>query len=412
MFIVRPRQYVTLAVGAVVLLLSACGGGNAGTDTPAVTSTETSVYHVPYTLGSVGQDVSSLAAVSHDVVGQTTSPNVAIDQAVQHSLSQFRIPGAAVAVLQDGKLVYAKAYGYGNLETRSELKPEQRFTIGSLTKQFTASAIMLLVEDGKISLDEKASHYLGPVPTSWADITIRQLLTHTSGLAREAPDSFTYYQLDTFGSKSEDEKLAILASFPLASKPGQGFLYSNLGYNALGFVIAKVSGKSYFDFLQQRVFTPLGMQSVRQIKAGNSTDNAVIGYTPNGSLLYSFTLTDGALNGVSLASTGIEMNVLDMAKWEAALNSQQILKKSSLDQMWSAQVASDVAQRAYGFGWFVQTVNGHVMLSHNGTVGSFTTDYVRYPEVHFSVIVFTNKADNQNSLDIATNITHILQPAL
>ena len=145
MFIVRPQQSVTLAIGVVTLFLSACGGGGASTNAEKPVL-EKPVYRAPFNLASVGQDMSLLPAVSHDAAGQTQTPNLQIDQAVQRSLSQFKIPGAAIAVLQDGKIVYTKAYGYANLVTKSELQPEQRFTIGSLTKQFAASAIMLFLE--------------------------------------------------------------------------------------------------------------------------------------------------------------------------------------------------------------------------------------------------------------------------
>lgn len=409
-------NFATLAFCAI--LVSACGGGgggnsgNGGTAAQLPADPATSApYRAPFEIVGSAQDARLLPAVSRDTLANPLPASSEIDSALQKALHDGNIPGAAVAVLVDGKAVYAKSYGYANLEQRSVLRPEQRFVLGSLSKQFVASAVMMLVEAGKIELDAKASRYLGTVPAAWSEITIRQLLTHTAGLTQQPPDSFTFYQLDAFGSKSEDEKLAILESFPLAQAPGKGYLYSNLGYDALGFVIAKVSGKPYFDFMQERIFTPLGMSSARLLKPGSAGvgADAVQGYLAKADGLYAVKLTDGAWNGFALASSGLEMNVLDMAKWDAALDGTQLLKQSSKDLMWSKQVATDVAGQSYGFGWGLQTVDGLRQIFHTGTVAAFTTDYRRYPDAHVSIIVFTNKSDNPASLGIATAIARILQ---
>jgi D-alanyl-D-alanine carboxypeptidase len=369
MAMTTPTLRVSLLLSSLLLnslLLSACGGGGSSSTTapPAVvvqtntsTSTSTPVFHAPYSVASVGQDLSLFPLSAQNIANQVQAAQPAIDQAVQSLLTRGNIPGAAVVVLQDGKIAYAKSYGYANLEQRSVLHPEQRFFLGSISKQFTAASVMMLVEEGKIALDEKVSRYVGTVPAAWSEITIRQLLTHTAGLARQEPESFTNYELDSLAGKSEDEKLAILESFPLAQKAGQGYLYSNLGYDALGFVIAKVTGKHYFAFMQERIFTPLGMTSVRLIKAGNSQQDAVQGYLGKDKLVYPVTFSDGALNGTSLAATGLEMNALDMAKWDNALDGEQLLKKASLAQMWTAQVATETAGQAYGFGWVVQSLS-------------------------------------------------------
>jgi CubicO group peptidase (beta-lactamase class C family) len=411
-------------------LLTACGGGSGGSITapavpaaPAAPAVPTvpgvpttpqppvAQYHDPVGISSSGQNIALLPALGQPAVGTPAIPAAmagAIDQALQATLRNGHIPGAAIAVLQDGKLVYGKSYGYANLEQRTPLQAEQRMVIGSLSKQFVAVAVLMLVESGQIGLDEKVSRYLGTVPAGWSAMTIRQLLTHTSGLAHLPPDSFTYYQLDALPAKSEDEKLALLEAFPVAQSAGQGYLYSNLGYDALGYVIAKVTGQHYFAFMQQRIFGPLGMTSARLIKPGAA--ERAQGYLVRGGLDYAVSLSDGAWVGTALASTGLEMNVLDMAKWDAALNGEQLLKPATLAQMWSRQSASDVPGEAYGLGWGLRSAYGQRQIFHTGTVAAFTTDYRRYPDAHFSVIVLTNKSDNPDSLDIATQITRILQP--
>ena len=182
-----------------------------------------------------------------------------IDEYVQSEMTRQRIPGVSLAIVKNGEVVYAKGYGFANLEHNVAVKPETIFQSGSVGKQFTATAVMMLVEEGKINLEEKISKYLGPVPDGWSNITVRQLLTHTSGLT-DYPSDFDFRR-----DYTEDELLKRAQAIPPAFKPGEKWQYSNLAYVTLGILIHKVSGKFYGDFLQERVFKPLGMTTTRII---------------------------------------------------------------------------------------------------------------------------------------------------
>ena len=182
-----------------------------------------------------------------------------IDEFVKTEMQKQQIPGVSLAVVKDGKTMLAKGYGYANVEHQIPVKPETIFQSGSVGKQFTATAVLLLVEEGKIGLDEKISKYLGEVPENWKNITVRHLLTHTGGMT-DYPQDFDFRR-----DYTEDELLTKAKAIPLAFQPGEKWQYSNLGYVTLGILIGKVTGKFYGEFLQERIFKPLGMSTARII---------------------------------------------------------------------------------------------------------------------------------------------------
>lgn len=197
---------------------------------------------------------------------------MAVDEFVRGEMERQKIPGVSIAVVKDGKPIFVKGYGLANIEHQVSVKPETIFQSGSVGKQFTAFAVMLLVDEGKISLDEKISKYLGEVPESWKNITVRHLLTHTSGLTDYTQD-FNLWQ-----DYTEDELLKKAQGVPTAFAPGEKWQYSNLGYLTLGVLIHKVSGKFYGDLLQERVFKPLGMTTARVISEADIIPNRAMGY--------------------------------------------------------------------------------------------------------------------------------------
>lgn len=205
------------------------------------------------------------------IAGQT-DPTAAVDEFVKAEMERKKIPGVSVAVIKDGKPVVVKGYGLANIEHNVPVKPETIFQSGSVGKQFTAFAIMLLVEEGKIGLDDKIGKYLGEVPESWANVTVRHLLTHTGG--------FTDYSrgFDFRKDFTEDDLLKIIKETPLAFAPGEKWQYSNFGYVTLGIIIRKVTGKFYGDFLTERVFKPLGMTTARVISERDIVPNRAAGY--------------------------------------------------------------------------------------------------------------------------------------
>jgi len=195
-----------------------------------------------------------------------------VDDFVQAEMQKQRIPGVSLAVVKNGQIILAKGYGYANVEHNVPVKPETIFQSGSIGKQFTATAVMMLVAEGRINLDEKISKYLGDVPDSWQNITVRHLLTHTSGLT-DYPGDFDFRR-----DYTEAELLKRAQAITPGFKPGEKWQYSNLGYVTLGILIHKVTGQFYGDFLQERIFKPLGMTTTRIISEADIVLNRAAGY--------------------------------------------------------------------------------------------------------------------------------------
>lgn len=394
---------------ALALLAAGCGGNSeqAGNSTAVTTLSQQTFKIADLPEASTGQS------------GGTQAANPQIDQAVQAALKKFNLPGATVAVLKDQQVIYVKGYGYSNLALRTPVRPEDRFQIGSISKMFVATAILLMVEDGKMALDDKVGKYFSGLPDSWGPITIRMLLSHSSGVPGDASSTSTDPSIDKtfdrFMAGSDAERVAAIAAIPLHSAPGTKFEYSNLGYNVLGMLATRVAGMDYVELLQQRVFRPLGMTSARKIDAANPMAGTAAGYRQEGDSVREITLSPNIQRFNALGAGGLEMNALDLAKWDKALYGNQVLKASSLAEMTKAQIDAG-GGAAYGFGWFLFTVNGHVLYKHSGGMAGFVSDYRRWPDDRFSTIVLTNNGDQTldipGALYIARAVTDVLQPAL
>jgi CubicO group peptidase (beta-lactamase class C family) len=318
-----------------------------------------------------------------------------VDNYIQDQMASLHIPGLSMAVVQDGKVVYAKAYGYANLQGPVAARLDDRFQIGSMSKAFVATATMMLVEEGKIGLDQPVSRYLGAVPASWAGMTVRHLLNHTSGLP-EYPDPATVAALNGNTIYSEDQLLGFAMKMAMVGAPGGGWSYSNIAYDVLGILIGKVSGKPYGDLLQQRIFGPLGMSNTRMLAPQQSMAGSAVGYVRSKGVVQAYQTTIGHMAYLSLGASGVEASVLDMAKWDAALRTEQLLKKSSLDQMWTVnalvlrQSGTLRADVNYGLGWFLTDINDVRMVYHSGSMPAFTSDFIRYLDAGLSVVILTN----------------------
>ncbi|MGH9959420.1 MAG: serine hydrolase domain-containing protein [Pyrinomonadaceae bacterium] len=307
-----------------------------------------------------------------------------VDDFVKAEMQKQHIPGVSLAVVKDGKIVLAKGYGFANLEHQVPVKPETIFQSGSVGKQFTATAVMMLVEDGKIALDDKISKYLTPTPESWKDITVRHLLTHTAGTT-DYPDDFDFRR-----DYTEDDLLKRAGAIPLGFQPGEKHSYSNLGYAMLGILIGKVTGKFYGDFLQERVFKLLEMNTARIISEADIIPNRAAGYRLVKGELKNQEWVSPTLN--TTADGSLYLTVLDMAKWDAALYTERLHKKSSLDQMWTPAKLNDGKTHPYGFGWAFVDMNGHRIIAHGGAWQGFKSFIARYVEQKLTVIVFANLA--------------------
>jgi CubicO group peptidase (beta-lactamase class C family) len=326
-----------------------------------------------------------------------------VDEYVQAEMQKQHIPGVSVAVVKNGEIILAKGYGYANVELQVPVKPETIFQSGSVGKQFTATAVMLLVEAGKVSLDDPITKYFPDAPAAWQNIKVRNLLSHTGGTT-DYPDDFDFRR-----DYTEDELLKRAEAIPLAFQPGDKWSYSNLGYVLLGILIHKVSGKFYGDFLQERVFQPLGMTTARIISEADIIPNRAAGYRLVNGELKNQNWVSPSLN--TTADGALYLTVYDMAKWDAALYTEKLLKRSSLEQMWTPMKLNSGKTQGYGFGWGLEEVRGHRLIEHGGAWQGFKAQINRYVNDKLTVIVFANLAQ-ANQGRIAQGIAAIYIPEL
>lgn len=333
------------------------------------------------------------------VIAQTDK----VDDYVKTELDKRKIPGLSIAVVRNGEIIQAKGYGLANVELNVPASPETIYQSGSVGKQFTATAVMMLVEDGKIALDDKISKYFADAPERWSGITIRHLLTHTAGTT-DYPKDFDFRR-----DYTEDELLKKAADIPLAFAPGEKWSYSNMGYVMLGILISKVTGKFYGEFLQERIFKPLGMNTARIISEADIIPNRAAGYRQVKGELKNQAWVSPSMN--TTADGSIYLTVLDMAKWDAALYTEKLLKKSSMDQMWTPVKLNNGKAQQYGFGWGFDEVRGHKIIEHGGAWQGFTSHISRYVDDKLTVIVLANLA-GANPKTIATGIAGLYNSEL
>lgn len=326
-----------------------------------------------------------------------------IDEYVRAEMEKERVPGLAIAVVQDGKVIGAKGYGVASLELRVPVTPETVFQSGSIGKQFTATAVMMLIESGKLALDDTIAKYLAETPPSWKDITVRQLLTHTSGLT-DYPAGF-----DQRRDYTEDELLKAIESVPPAFTPGERWEYSNAGYVVLGILIHRVTGEFYGDFLRDRIFRPLGMTTARVISEAAIIPNRAAGYVGYQGQLVNQPWVAPALNRT--ADGSLYLTVLDLVKWDAALSNATLLPRAALERMWAPVKLNDGKTAPYGFGWFVMDANGHRLIEHEGAWQGFNANISRYVDDHLTVIVMSNLKSAKTQM-MSHRIAGMIVPAV
>ena len=332
-----------------------------------------------------------------------TNLEAKVDEYVKNHLAGEKIPGISVAVMREGKIILAKGYGLANVEHNVPVKPETVFQSGSVGKAFTVVAIMMLVDEGKLKLDDEIKKYLTDAPPEWDRITVRHLLQHTSGMGGY-PDNFDFRQ-----DRSEDEIYQFIRATPLAFELGDKRGYSNLGFVTLGILIHKVTGKFYADFLKERIFTPLGMTTARIISEADIIPNRAAGYRIVDGELKNQEWVAPTLN--TTADGALYLSVLDMAKFEAALHAKKLLSPASYDAMWKKVVTNDGVAQPWGFSWHIKDVNGKSIVGHSGGWQGFTANFDRYPEKDLAVMAFTNRR-GANPEAITKGVMTIFAPEL
>ena len=294
-------------------------------------------------------------------------------------------PGATVIVTRDGKPVFRKAYGLANVAEKTPMQPDMQLRIGSITKQFTAVGILMLAEQGKLSVKDDIRKYLPDFPDKGSTITIEHLLQHTSGIPN-------YTALKAFRSLPEegvtlDQVLGVFAKEPLDFKPGERYSYSNSGYFLLGLVIEKLSGMKYHDFIAKNIFEPLGMQDTAQEGFERSARRHIKGHRLSGKEIVAVKDIDVTL---AYSAGALVTTVDDMARWDAAVSSGKLLKPATWRQAFTSCRLPQDAPCNYGYGWNIGTLAGHRMIHHGGSIPGFTAQALRLPDDKVFVAVLTN----------------------
>ena len=292
------------------------------------------------------------------------------------------VPGAAVLVLRDGRPVVRAGYGLADLETGTPATPETNSRLASVTKQFTAAGILLLAEGGRLTIDDRAHDWLPSLPKAAETVTIRHLLTHTSGLI-----DYEDVIPETFAAQLQDADVLRLLETQDRSyfRPGTGYRYSNGGYALLALIVQRASGKSFATMLRERIFRPLGMTNTVAYEEGISTvNNRAVGYTEDAGR---WNRTDQDQTSAVLGDGGIYSSIDDLAKWDAALYDRRLLHPSSLRAAFTAATHTDDPEIEYGYGW---RITGET-LWHSGESVGFRNVIVRYPKRHLTVVVLTNR---------------------
>ncbi|MGI8467729.1 MAG: serine hydrolase [Pyrinomonadaceae bacterium] len=284
-----------------------------------------------------------------------------------------------VLVARDGKPIVSKGYGMANIELGVPNAPQTVFRLGSVTKQFTAMAIMMLAEHGKLNVNDPICKYLADCPAAWQPITVKNLLTHTSGITNYT--SFPDFAKTTIMPITPAEMVKILEEKPLEFTPGEKFAYSNSGYFVLGAIIEKVSGKTYADFLQENIFTPLGMKNTGYDNPLQIIKNRAAGYQRVGGEIINASYMDMT---VPYAAGSLYSTTGDLLVWDQALYTEKLVSKKSLDEIFTP------FKSGYGYGWGIGKKFDRREISHGGGIYGFATEISRFPDDKVTVVVLSN----------------------
>jgi CubicO group peptidase (beta-lactamase class C family) len=318
------------------------------------------------------------------------------------ALKSSNAPGAAVLVLKDGHAVFERAYGVTNLQRLRRIDARTNFRLASVTKQFTAMAIMLLVHDGKLSYETRLSDIFPDFPEFGKLISIRNLLNHSSGLL-DYEDLMPKFDSRTSGDQIpqiQDAEVFELLKHQGTTKfaPGTQWDYSNSGYVMLGLIVAKVSGKPFGEFLRERIFAPLKMdQTIAYQKGKNTVQNRAFGH---GMVNGVWRLTDQSPTSATLGDGGVYSSLADLAKWDRALREHALVSEAEMQAALTPVSVPDGFPKepdgspaAYGFGWFLNPYKGHSRMWHYGETVGFRTAIQRFPADKLTIIILCNRSD-------------------
>ena len=317
-----------------------------------------------------------------------------IDKYIEHIMSDQKIPGLALAITYNGQVLKKQTYGLSSMEYNVPVSDSSTFWLASVSKHFTATAIMQLFEKGILDLDDDIGKHLPDVPDYWKGVTIKHLMTHTSGLPATSNAS-AWSNRSAKGTYSAEQIYENVKKDTLVFNPGEDFLYSDEGIYLLGYIIHKVSGLSFNDYMNKRIFKPSGMQSAYMMDHFKIHPNQVTGYSIRDEELIpdrnSYRLIDTELN----AAGGIYATIDDMINWEKAMTNSLLLKKSSKELMWRSYELNNGNNSHYGFCWNTQVIQNKRIIYHPGVAG---TEYLRFVDDKVSIIVLTNQAKYERAI--------------
>ncbi len=308
-----------------------------------------------------------------------------IDRFVSAEMSRQKIPGMAVAVVKNGEVIVAKGYGFANLEHQVPVTTRSIFNSGSVGKQFTAAAIMHIEEHGKLRLDDHIARYLPRTKARWGSITVRHLLTHTSGMP-EYED-----EIDMHRDYSERQLTEFVGLLRRRSAPGHKFEYSNSGYLLLGVIIRMITGQFHADYIRKNIFEPLGMKTARVASDADIVPNRVDGYRMNKDRILKQEWVSSTFKKTADGCFHLSLN--DLLAWERGVRTRALLKPESWSQIFTPFVLKSGKTLPYGFAWEIGQKSGQTVHSHDGSFQGFEAILTRYIEEELTTIALANLAD-------------------
>jgi CubicO group peptidase (beta-lactamase class C family) len=345
------------------------------------------------------------AAAGAQLTVNTLPPDLAqkVDGVAEHALSTTGVPSASLAIVRNGAIVYTKAYGKAHLDPDEAAEPRMRYSIGSISKQFTAAAILMLQQDGKLSVDDPVGKYL-PELTRANEVTIREVLSHTSGYEDYWPEDYLMPPMRE--PTSAQHILDVWGKKPLDFEPGTKWQYSNTGYVIAGRIVEKVSGEPLIQFLEERIFHPLAMKEVW------NSDVTKLGETDAwGTIRYALgplrpAPKEGA--GWMFAAGELAMPAYDLAQWDISVMNRSLLEGKSYDEMETAVRLKDGSSSRYGLGMFVRDLDGHLELEHSGEVSGFVAENMVFPRDKMAIAVLTNQDASRAAGQIGQELAPLL----
>lgn len=334
-----------------------------------------------------------------------TSIKYKVDEFIVNRMDSFHIPGLALAIVQNDKIIYARGYGYSNLELNTYVIPESKFLIGSISKSITAVALMKLWEKRMFSLGDSIGKYVDDIPDHWKPLTIEQLLNHTSGiptnLEMPPPCSFEF-DFDHYTRRNFFQEVMCL---PLEFSPGTQWKYSGAtGYDLLGVMIERLTGENYYEFIRKNIYVPASMNDSYWIDYDSVIQNRVDGYY----YLDGYFQNSDKLDAIGeYAHGGLMSTILDLANFDNALFNGMLVSKSTLELMiTNARLANGTVVPNYGLGFGLTPHAGNKRIGHTGSAPGFSTAYSRFINKNLTIIILANKESDFGMLQFSNEIAH------